>query len=390
MRIIYVTSSLPFGATEAFAVPELTELVSRGHQVLIVPVNPRGTGVRNRDAGGLVPYSLRHPVVDVEILKGFLSNAPSPSSVLAKLVEVIGVRSPKAAMKNAALLPKGYWLGGIAKTWSADHIHSYWASSQATVAMVASSVSGVPFSFTAHRYDILEANLLDSKMQAASFVRVISEDGQKLLLNQAGTWATKIRVMRLGVSVPPLVSRAPSRRMVVLCPALLIPRKRQAVLIDAVAVLRSRNWPIELQLAGDGPERNQLATQVSQLGVKDSVRFLGHVSHDKLLGMYAGGEVDAVALASVHEGVPVALMEAMAHSVPVVATSVGGVPELLEGNAGVLVSGDLAVEFANAFQRLGEDSVIREALGARGRERIREQYSLTASVTRLIEMFEGQ
>jgi len=114
----------------------------------------------------------------------------------------------------------------------------------------------------------------------------------------------------------------------------LVPGKGVDVLLRAAALLKKN--PLEVRVAGDGPERSRLEVLARQLGMSGMVRFLGRVPHERMPAVYA--EADLFCLASRAEGCPNVVLEALASGVPVVATSVGGIPEWVEnGRNGFLV-----------------------------------------------------
>ena len=246
--------------------------------------------------------------------------------------------------KNLAVYAKGLWLGGVARTWNADHIHAYWISTPATIAMVASIVSETPWSCTAHRADIDLDNLLAEKIKRAGFVRFISKSGWRMAAALGAPCDSRnAAVLHLGVDLPSIdeIPASPGLAGTLLCPANLYPVKGHRYLIEAMSLLRQRQVDCKLLLAGDGGLRQELQAQVRALGLGDAVEFLGQRSHTEILAMYREGRVGAVVLPSVdlghnlHEGIPVALIEAMSYSIPVIGTRTGGIPELLAGGRGV-------------------------------------------------------
>jgi glycosyltransferase involved in cell wall biosynthesis len=292
---------------------------------------------------------------------------------------------------NAIATAGGAWLAEVARAWRADHIHAHWAHLTATLAMAASRLSGIPWSFTAHRYDVELNNLLAEKLRSARFGRFIAreilERARPSLDAEAGERAVLIH---MGVCVPPLPA-PPERRdvPVLLCPARLVPIKGHRFLIDAAARLVARGLRFELRLAGDGPEAPAIALRIDELGLGDRVRMLGTVPHAELLELYRDGQVDGVVLPSLYEGISVALMEAMAHGVPVVATRVGGVPELLQGGAGLLVPPEDPTALADALEQLVVSRPARLALGEAGRGRVEEEFDVAAIADRLARGFAG-
>jgi len=110
--------------------------------------------------------------------------------------------------------------------------------------------------------------------------------------------------------------------------------------------------------------------------------------------MYTRNEVDAAVLPSidlgngVREGIPVALIEAMAHGLPVISTTTGGIPELLEDGAGVMVPERDPAALAEAIALLSRDAEVRTVIAARGRAVVQERFAMPVVSARLIELFE--
>lgn len=392
MRLIYVTSSLPYGPGEAFIIPEILELMRQGSEVLVVPMRPRGHVV-HEEAVGFMASVVACPVACSQVAQGALFQAARwPLRSPRALLRLLGGGRLSVLLKNLAVYPKGLWLAGVALEWKADHIHAHWAAATATAAMIASEVSEIPWSFTAHRWDIVEGNLLAAKAKHASFARFISKSGLELALRQ-GVLEHRARVLHMGVRLPRArdsKSGVLSRPFRLLCPAALLPVKGHAILIQALADL---DGDIELWLAGEGPLRKNLEAQVTELGLQERVRFLGWLRHESLLRLYEECQVDVVVLPSLdlgsglHEGIPVALMEAMAYGLPVISTTTGGIPELLDGGAGLLVPPQDPNALASAIARFSRHPELRERLGQSGRQRVEQEFAIEKVVERLGQWF---
>ena len=399
MVIVYVTAGLPHShAKEDFFVPEVLGLAKRGNRVVLVPRDRRG-GVCD-GARRLLPWTRDEGLLSTRVLRGaemeFLAR---PREAWRALQCVVRGARARTATKNLAVFCKGLWLARLARDEGAHHIHAQWASTTASLALVAHTVSGVPWSFTAHRGDIVEDNLLGEKVRAASFVRFISRQGMGMAEAICGhSLAGKGVVIHMGVEIPDSPARVigeMSDPHVVLCPANLIPVKGHVFLIQAIGILKQRNVSCLLWLAGEGPLERQLRREATAAGVCDSVVFLGQLPHHKLLALYTHGGVDVVALASVdlgcgqHEGIPVSLVEAMAHGVPVVSTITGAIPELVTQDAGLLVPSQDPVALADALHRvLGSKDVWRR-LGEGGYRRVKLEFNVERSVDYLARSLEG-
>ena len=394
MRIVYVTASMPFGYGETFLIEEVRELLSRGHQVFVVPRSP-GKQVTH------TPFppecAVREGLCSYRVVRDALRiSAALPRRVAAATHALLQARSTALRMKNLAVVPKALWLARMATRLKADHIHCHWAGTTASMTMLAAAASGISWSFTAHRWDIVENNALDAKVRAASFVRVISDDGLRLM-GSLGIDRGRARVLRMGVRVPQRAAwTAPPRPPVVLCPANLVEVKGHRFLIEAWRILRDRGFDGELWLAGDGELRRPLESLAARLHPDGRVKFLGRVGQERLLGFYNSGIASAVALASVdlgqgaHEGIPVALMEAMGYGVPVVATSTGGIPELVNRETGILVPPGDAAALAAGLERALTGGTASQRLASLGRRYVAENHDVVSIAATLEQWFQGQ
>jgi glycosyltransferase involved in cell wall biosynthesis len=144
-----------------------------------------------------------------------------------------------------------------------------------------------------------------------------------------------------------------------------------------------------VELVGDGPLRAEITNALAENGLGDTVTLVGHISHSELIGRFASGQVALVVLPSVsladdvREGIPISLVEAMSHGIPVVATATGGIPELLEG-AGILVPERDVRALAGAILQLLGDRDLRERVGEAGRRRVEESFDVMTQTRRLI------
>jgi glycosyltransferase involved in cell wall biosynthesis len=166
--------------------------------------------------------------------------------------------------------------------------------------------------------------------------------------------------------------------------------KGHAVLLEALVLLRAEGIRLEAVIVGDGSLRPTLELLAEGLGLGQEVRFTGSLGRDAVRTAYESA--DLFCLASFNEGVPVVLMEAMAMGLPVVATWVGGIPELVQDGVSGLLSAPGAPEKLAACLRslLQSDPSRREAMGAAGRARVGAEFSGDAGAERLRALFVSQ
>jgi len=228
--------------------------------------------------------------------------------------------------------------------------------------------------------------MLAAKAASATFVRCISENGKQWVLRIAGAGvASKLHVIHMGVRLPAGAAVRGDKRpgLVLAMPANLLPVKGHCYLIDAVAQLMKLDLPrFKVRLFGDGPLRAELAAAIRGHQLAGVVELAGHIDHEELIGLYEGGRIDIVVLPSItttdgeHEGIPVALMEAMANGIPVVSTRSGSIAELVDENSGVLVPEKNVAELRDALASLLVDRQRRRALGRGGRLRIESEFNV--------------
>jgi glycosyltransferase involved in cell wall biosynthesis len=393
LKIVYVTASLPHGPDEAFIVPEVNQLTRSGHEVLVIPRSPSGRILHGQD---LLKQSRREALYSAGVLKSAVALAISaPLKTAAATWVTYGSRSLAVSLKNLAVVPKALWLADVAAQWGADHIHCHWGGTTATLSMLASRVSGIPWSLTLHRWDIVENNLLAAKVKSASFVRFISQDGLRMAEARGVTAGDNVRVLHMGVEIPAAVKRRAGAIPVALCPARLVEVKGHRFLLEAWQKLRDRGCRGELWLAGDGELRGQLEALAETLGLGASVKFLGALPHHELLRFYEDGDVSAVVMSSIdlgngnHEGIPVALIEAMSYGIPVVATTTGGTVELVKPGTGLLAPPQDPAALADSLQSLLEDQQFAQQIGESGRQRVLDDFDIVRVASELARAFDG-
>ncbi len=387
---MYVTSRFPFGPGEGFLGPEIAAHLESGAGVRVFPMLPKGGSVHAyaRDFAAITePPGLRHAVTGAVRGVGAEPTDFARRAVRASTSGRIAVRG-----RNVAVLPRAAALIDVIRRTSPDHLHVHWGGASSTVAMIASEVTGTPWSMTLHRWDIRANNLLARKIASACFTRVISlaSVGQVTAL-VPGAAPT---VIHMGIDVPPQPSPPPSGPPErIACIATLVPVKNHVGLLDAFRA-GAEDLAVTLDLVGDGPLRDEVQAHAARLGLANRVRFLGTLDHGEVVRRLRSHEWAAVVLASgvtddAQEGIPVSLMEAMASLVPVVATASGGTGELVGDGAGLLVPVGEPATLAGAIRSVLTDGELRSRLARLGRQRVAGSFDVRAIAAELRTRFVG-
>ncbi len=278
-------------------------------------------------------------------------------------------------------------------------LHAHFATEPTAAARELAKGLGVPFTFTAHGYDIRRKPPPDfaERAEAAGAVITVSNANARHIASAFGVSLKRIRVIPCGVDIDLFKpaefggfrvqrSTLPTTLPLIVCVARQVPVKNLRLLLEVCALLRARAVKFHLVLVGDGPMRKDLERMLQPLGLEDCVEFTGALEQRCVLGWWQRASV--AVLTSENEGMPVCLMEAAACGIPAVATAVGGVPELiLNGRTGLLVPPGDATALAAALQTLLQDAVLAHRMGDAARKHAEGRFSVRAQVDRLLALW---
>ncbi|MEZ5913914.1 MAG: glycosyltransferase [Paracoccaceae bacterium] len=259
--------------------------------------------------------------------------------------------------------------------------------------MLTSALSGIPFSYTMHGPAIFFEPMrwrIDEKIARARFVACISHfcRSQGMLFSDPAHWS-KLRLVHCGV-IPEQYDRATrdgSGR--ILFVGRLAAVKGVPLLFDALKRLLPDHPGASLTVIGDGPARAELEAMAAEPPLTGRVSFLGYRGQAEVAEELARS--DMLVLPSFAEGVPVVLMEAMASRMPVIASQVAGIPELIrDGESGHVVPAGDVDTLADRMGRLLADPALRGRMGEAGRAMIEAEYDVRREAAWLLTLFKGE
>lgn len=336
-------------------------------------------------------YFLSPPRIRDHVAAHWQALRARPGAYVLTLAAALRAGPIEPAVKARGLL---YFCEAVVAWWharrsGARHLHGVFAGPAADAAMLAARLGGDgwTWSLAAHGTDMLQIPRasLAAKICSAQFVTVSSDFGRsQLMVLVAQEHWSKIRVVHCGVDMaeydgtrPTSANRDELRLITV---GRLEREKGHTLLLDALATVRDQR--VSLTVIGDGSEMDALRDQAERLGVGDRVRFLGRIGQDDIRDHYA--RADAFCLASLGEGIPVVLMEAMAMRMPVIAPRIMGIPELvLDGTSGLLFTPGRPDALAQAITSLAAGRERWAEMGEAGRARVAEQFEIGACAEQL-------
>jgi glycosyltransferase involved in cell wall biosynthesis len=289
------------------------------------------------------------------------------------------------------------------------HLHAHFAHETTTIAWLASMITGLPFSFTAHAKDVYAhrmnpRGLLGRKLSAAAFVVTCTEANRRHLRNMAN--GTVVHRIYHGLNDDfsnfvrgprPAVREHDDLRVIGV--GRLVAKKGFDLLVDACGILQRHSVPIEAVIVGDDDDVGDgvrvgdvLRGRISKLGLEERVTMLGQMGQAELFRQYVGADVLCLPCRVLsngdRDGIPNVLVEAMSCGVAVVSTPVSGIPELVQdGVNGLLVPENDPQALADALRRLHEDRELLGRLARAGRETVRERFDGDRLAAELASLF---
>lgn len=332
MKIVFITIDTPYGKKESYLLTEINYISQLSPNFYIFPIRGLGDLLKKRYASKIFPVISGHSLLFFCLKK------------IRRILKTIFFITSKQAVKRKLytlylirkIIQLSYWVdkAGI------SHIHAYWASSPATVGLAVSMITNTSFSFSAHRADIESNDLLREKIEKASFVRVISNQGFKKISAINPKITNKIYVIHMGVEVKtPIVKSKKIKKIRMVCVCDLIQSKNISNLLNRLITLKTG---FTLDIFGDGPLKKRLQKQANYSGIGDRVSFLGRIENNQILKKYEKNKYDILIHPSKIEGIPVAVMEAMANGIAVASTISGATGELVNDNNCYILKDDLS------------------------------------------------
>ena len=297
------------------------------------------------------------------------------------------------------LFQAGYLVQHLLPRRKIRHLHAHFAHSPTSVAMFTSILSGLPFSFTAHAKDIYTSDprQLKQKLALARFAITCTAYNRRHLEKLCDGQANLVFRVYHGIdtglfALKQKTDALPRKPYQILTVARLIAKKGLPTVYRALKVLNDNGIPFEHILIGDGEDRKTVLALIKRLGLDTQSRWLGTQPHEVVLKHYRQAHLFVlgceVAANGDRDGIPNVLLESMAMGVPVVATDVSAIPELVESEkTGILVQPGQPVQLAEAMQRMLTDNELRSRVIPAARQRVLQDFDNKIHIQKLAAIY---
>lgn len=354
MRILFVTESFwPYiGGVGVMAVKLLPELRERGHDFRVVTPHDY-LDLPDEDAFDGIP------IVRLNLLE----------ALGARDLERLGEITRKVAREKRRFQP--------------DLVHVNSVGLNAWLHLQTARVSDAPTLVSVHQLPLESASENDTlqgrSLRSADYVTCCSEDLLEQLCKRIPELCTRSCVIYNGLPASSTTPREVNSTIELLCVGRLVPEKGFDLALDAFEKLCARYPNARLTLAGDGPEREALEQRAEGLGIRDRVEFLGWTAPDSIPERM--NRASLLLMPSRREGLPLVAIEASLAGLPIVATKVGGLPEVIDaGRTGLLVRPEDSSALTKSMVSILEDPKRARAMGEAARSRALERFDLEAQV----------
>jgi glycosyltransferase involved in cell wall biosynthesis len=387
--------------SETFILREMIELENSGWDVMLYPLILHDGAVLHADAQAWMKRVKRSKLISGGILAANLKWAiKRPVCYVSTFFRMVmeNFISPKFLLRGLLLFPKIVYMAQEMQADRVTRIHAHFATHPALAAWIIHQFTQIPYSITIHAHDIyVDRTMLATKVRDAEFVIAISEFNRSFLGKHLGDWAVeKTQVVHCGI-LPEWYSSTQTaknnNRFEIVSIGSLQPYKGQRYLIEACDLLRKQGINFHCRVIGGGELRSELQQLIDSKGLGDFVELTGPLSQEAIAQILPQADCyvqpSIITPAGKMEGIPVALMEAMASGLPVVATNISGIPELVRaGQTGWLSPPEDPQALADVIHSVNADRREAECRAQAGRQLVIDEFNLHRNVKQLSALFQ--
>jgi len=401
VKIAYIVSRFPH-LPETFILREMVAMETQGWEIELYPLILQHQSVVHAEAQAWLARAHHFPWLSPDILTANLRQLSAhPLRTIGLWFRVVmeNCVSLKFLLRVVLLFPKAVRMAEQMQQEGVAHIHAHYASHPALVAWLIHKLTGISFSVTLHAHDIfVEKAMLSTKLGAAAFIVAISDYNREYLAREVDiSLKDKTHVVHCGINPATYTVRDhlpdKSEPLEIISVGSLQPYKGMRYLIEACSLLRERGLPIHCRIIGDGEERSLLQRLIAERELALYVELLGARTQAEVAQLLPSAhcyvQPSVVTPSGKMEGIPVSIMEAFASGLPVVATQLSGVPELVRpGVTGYLVPPSDPRSLADALVAVYENPKEAARLAKAGRRLVLQEFRIDKSAKQMTNLLE--
>lgn len=399
-KIAYIMSRFPH-LPETFILREMMAIEKLGWEVALFPLIAQKQLVIHKEAEKWIKNMRKTPWFSLGVLTSNIRLAIKSPKKYFSIFGVIfkeNIFNLKFFLRALLIFPKAVFMAEEIKKEKIQHIHAHYATHPALAAWIIHQITGASYSVTVHAHDIfVEKTMLRTKLHYAAFIVAISEYNCDYLARTLGEWVrNKTHIVRCGIDPAYYHCRGTQREkeeyFEIISVGSLHPYKGHVFLVKACAILRNSKIPFRCRIVGGGHLQNWLTKLIREHELDGIVELMGPRTQDEVSRLLETAncyvQPSVIMRSGKMEGIPVALMEAMASEIPVVATAISGIPELVkDGETGWLVPPEDERSLANAILKVFSDPADAHQIAQKGRQLVINEFDLYSNARKLSSLF---
>lgn len=401
--VAYVLLRFPC-VTETFIAEEIRNVQEQGIKIHLYSLLVRRDKLIQPVSQNLLPLVQYVPgLCNLSLLLSqayYIIKAPTRYFSLLKVILKQPTPRNSFLLRRLVIFFKGVWLARKLEHTPVKLIHTHFAWVSAIAGIVVSQLLDIPFTVTCHAYDIYSErnDLLPLACRFANRIITISETNKRAIIEMNPDLpAANVEVLHCGIDLEyfhDVPARPINKTIQITSVGSLVDKKGHEYLIRACSLLKMQKVDFQSIIVGSGSLERPLKNLIHELELENHVTMVGAKTQEWVRDRLSNSDLFVLACVTEdsgeRDGIPVALMEALAMGVPVISTPVSGIPELVRDEVtGLLVPERNAERLAKAICRLAEDKSLRQKMLSDGLDLITREYNIRINSHRLCNLFES-
>ena len=388
LKVLYILEIFP-EISETFILDEILEVMRQGIEVEIVSLVKPKEVKYHKNYHALLSYTSY--IKDIELPKKYLAAFVMLTRNPLRFFKFVKYlyRIEKYVRNTRNRLLEICYLCQYAKRRRIEHVHAHFANISTSYAMWIHMLTDLPYTFTTHGYDVFYVIAKDMylKTKLAKVHITISDFNKNYLESKLNINSQKIKRIYCGIDADRFSYKSIyDRENIILNVGRLEKVKGQEYLIKACHILKNKGLNFKCLIVGEGKERSTLEKLIYELSLNDICFLEGSRAHEGVISYYKRSKL--FVLSSISEGLPTVLKESLACGIPIVATNVRGIPEIIiDGKTGYLADSQSEQDIADKILLLWNDREAQERFSRNGRKLVEEKFVLSNQVKEIINIW---